>query len=100
MQDRSPPTCRNLLATHGRTIHSGHTGVGGARSEAPRSKRSMSRSPAGVRRLQKCAHVAKVQGRSAFCNTVSQKLKASTAFVGTPISASSNAFGTYTPVPP
>ena len=24
MQDRSPPTCRNLLATHGRTIHSGH----------------------------------------------------------------------------
>jgi hypothetical protein len=25
MQDRSPPTRRNLLATHGRTIHSGHS---------------------------------------------------------------------------
>jgi hypothetical protein len=24
MQDRSPPTRRNLLATHGRTIHLGH----------------------------------------------------------------------------
>ena len=25
MQDRSPPTRRNLLATHGRTIHVGHS---------------------------------------------------------------------------
>ena len=26
MQDRLPPARRNLLATHGRTIHSGQTG--------------------------------------------------------------------------
>jgi hypothetical protein len=25
MQDRLPPALRNLLATHGRTIHSGHS---------------------------------------------------------------------------
>jgi hypothetical protein len=44
----------------------------GLRSNSIRPARARQGKPTGVRYCQKRAHVAKVQGRSTFCNTASQ----------------------------